>query len=718
MLLSRSAACTIILYNSKVGIQTMELLAPAGSPDSLVAAVRSGADAVYLGGSAFSARASAKNFDDDALREAVEYCHARGVKVYLALNTLLRQEELSAAVELSRYAASLPIDGMIVQDLGLVSLLQERAPKLRLNASTQMSVTNPAGARLLAKNGFPRVVVARELSLEQIREIKEGTLNTPIEIESFVHGALCMSVSGQCYFSSVLGSRSGNRGMCAQPCRLPFSVPGGTGNDLSLRDLSMISRISELEEAGVTSAKIEGRMKRPEYVAAATAACRYSADGKPIPAELTENLSAVFSRSGFTTGYPDGELGRSMFGIRSKEDVTGATKEVFAKLHALYKDEFARVPVSLGLLVHAGKPVTLTATDDEGHSAEALGECPEPALNRPIDEERCRTQLEKMGGTPFFAKQIACDIEPGLSMPISMLNRLRRDVLEQLLTMRSKHSPVPFTKLPIPEKEPHRPAKTLRLRASFRRVEDIPELAKQCELVYLPAMLPSKQFEDLLSRGFPVAASLPRGIFGTEKKLKERLNALKSMGVRDVWAGTLGGVGLALESGLKVHGGFSLNAMNTPALQWLQHQGLEDTELSFELSLSQAAALGGDLPRGLVVYGRQPLMLCRNCPGKNGSQSCAECGGNAWLTDRRGIRFPVMCDGDASEVLNSVPLYLADRMREVRGQDFGVLRFTVENSVEIEEIFRNYLGLRAVENTKRDKEQQPFTRGLYYRGIE
>lgn len=696
----------------------MEILSPAGSPESLTAAVRAGADAVYLGGSAFSARASAKNFNDDALRQAVEYCHARGVLVYLALNTLLRQEELPAALRLAEYACTLPVDALIVQDLGLISLLRERAPGLRLNGSTQMSVTCPAGARLLAKNGFHRVVLARELSLAQIREIKDGTADTPIELESFVHGALCMSVSGQCYFSSVLGSRSGNRGMCAQPCRLPFSVPGGTGHDLSLKDLSMIARIGELADAGVTSAKIEGRMKRPEYVAAATAACRLSGDGKPIPAELTENLSAVFSRSGFTTGYPDGQLGRQMFGVRSKEDVTGATKEVFSQLHSLYKDELSRVPVDFVLSVQAGRPVSLSVTDDDGRSVTVTGNCPQPAISRPLDEERCRVQLQKTGGTPFFARKIRCEIGEGLSLPMSSLNQLRRGAVEQLLLQRQFRAPVAFADLPVPQSVPHR-AENLRLRAMFRRAQDVPELAKQCELVYLPVSATSvRQFSELAERGFPVAAALPRGIFGSERQLAQRLGELRGAGIRHVWAGTLGAAGLALESKMQVHGGFSLNAMNTPALDWLARQGLCDTELSFELTLSQAAALGGSLPRGLVIYGRQPLMLCRSCPGKNGAQSCAECGGCATLTDRRGISFPVQCDGDASEVLNSVPLYLADRMREIRGQDFGVFRFTVENSVEIEEIFRNYLGLQTVEKTKRDKNSHPFTRGLYYRGIE
>lgn len=697
----------------------MEILAPAGSPESLIAAVRSGADAVYLGGRAFSARASAKNFDDDALREAVEYCHARGVKVYLAVNTLMRQEELGSALNLIEYACSLSIDAVILQDIGLAALLRERAPKLRRSGSTQMSVSSPAGARLLAKNGFQRVVLARELSLAEIADIHRETAETPIELESFVHGALCMSVSGQCYFSAMLGSRSGNRGMCAQPCRLPFSVPGGTGHDLSLKDLSMIPRLSELSAAGVVSAKIEGRMKRPEYVAAATSACRLSADGKPVPDDLSQNLSAVFSRSGFTTGYPDGKLGRHMFGIRSKEDVTVATKDVYAELHAYYKDEFSRVPVAFALNIQAGEPVTLTVRDTDGRSATAEGECPESALNRPIDAERCTVQLQKTGGTPFLAESITCTIADGLSIPISMLNRLRRAVLEDLLQQRAVREPIPFANKPF-EYRAHT-AQPMRLRAHFRNAADVPEAAKKCELVYLPVLSGKEQFQALKEQGFPIAAELPRGIFATEPLLRRRLLELKELGITDVWAGTLGAVGLALECGMTVHGGYSLNVANTPAIQWLAEQGLADTEVSFELTVAQAAALGGTLPRGLMVYGRQALMLCRNCPGGNGgtdASGCAACGKNTELTDRRGTQFPIQCQGGAGEVLNSVPLYMADRMREIRNQDFGVLRFSVENSVEIAEIFRDYLALQAVEKPKRDKNTQPFTRGLYYRGIE
>ena len=695
-------------------MEKIEILSPAGSPDSLLAAVRAGADAVYLGASAFSARAAAKNFDDDALRQAAGFCHARGVKVYLAVNTLILQDELPQALSLIQYACSLPVDALIVQDMGLVRLLRRCAPSLRLNASTQMSVTSPAGVRALAALGVSRVVLARELSLREIAEIRRGAGNRPIELEVFVHGALCMSVSGQCYFSSVLGSRSGNRGMCAQPCRLPFSVPGGTGHDLSLKDLSMIARIGELKGAGADSAKIEGRMKRPEYVAAATAACRLSADGEAVPPELTHNLSAVFSRSGFTTGYPDGRLGRDMFGIRSKEDVAGATKAVFSGLHELYREERPAVPVRFSLRVCAGEPVTLTARDEEGNLARASDIPPEPAVHRAVDEARCAEQLRKTGGTPVFTRDIRCEIGEGLALPVSRLNRLRRDALEQLETLRSHREPLPFSS-PAPGElfpGPHH-AGPMRLRARFQAAESVPDCARACELIYLPVSAPERDFVSLRGRGFSVAAELPRGIFGTEDALRKKLERLNELGFSGVWAGTIGAAALGREAGMTVHGGFSLNLVNTPALEWAREFGLADTELSFELTLEKAAALGGDLPRGLVLYGRLPLMLCRSCPGANAPGGCAKCGKNARLTDRRGTEFPILCGDGCSEVLNSVPLYMADRMDEIRSQDFGVLRFSVENSVEIEEIFRNYLALSPVEKPKGQ-----WTRGLYYRGIE
>lgn len=684
----------------------LEVLAPAGSRESLEAAVRAGADAVYLGGSSFSARASAKNFSDEELKSAVEYCHVRGVKVYLAVNTLLLEDELTEALEFIRYACTLPVDAVLVQDTGLLRLLQSCAPGLRLHASTQMSIHTPLGAAALEKAGIKRVVLARELSLREIEEIHKAT---PVELEAFVHGALCMSVSGQCYFSSVLGSRSGNRGQCAQPCRLPFSAPGGTGNDLSLKDLSMITRIGELEQAGIVSAKIEGRMKRPEYVAAAARACRLSADKQPVPQELMEDLRAVFSRSGFTTGYLDARRGREMFGIRSKEDVTDATGAVFAKLHGLYNKEYQRVPVRFTLKIKAGEPIFLIAENSEGFTACQSGEIPEAAVNRPIDETRCRDQLSKTGGTPFFAEDISCEIDDGLSIPVSALNGLRHAVLEELEEKRAKRTPIDFKMCALPQSGNHA-AEKMKLRARFVNTE-LPESAKQCELIYLPFNTEPNRLKELKQQGYPVALEIPRGMFGVENVIKYRLRVAKAAGITDVWAGNLGAAALGRELGLTVHGGFSLNITNTAALEWYRDFGLEDTELSFELTLAQAAEVGGTMKRGLLLYGRLPLMLTRNCPIANAG-GCKRCTITQFLTDRRKIRFPVQCYGTCSEVLNSVPLYMADRLGEVRNQDFGLLRFSTESAREAEEILQKYLagtGEIAAEH---------YTRGLYYRGIE
>lgn len=685
----------------------MEVLAPAGSPESLIAAVRAGADAVYLGGSRFSARAGAKNFSDEELSSAVRYCHARDVKVYLAVNTLLLDKELPAALDFVRFACSLPVDALLVQDLGLASLLRRHAPGLRLHASTQTGVHTPAGAAALRKAGFAQVVLARELSLPEIAEIHAAC---PIELEAFVHGALCMSVSGQCYFSSVLGSRSGNRGMCAQPCRLPFSAPGGTGHDLSLKDLSMISRLGELERAGVSCAKIEGRLKRPEYVAAASAACRLAADGKEIPPGLLEKLGAVFSRSGFTTGYPDGRRGREMFGVRSKEDVAAATGEVLSGLRKLYSSELMKIPVDFTLKIKYNKPMQLTAADAGGVCAAVSGAVPEPARHRPLDAARCAGQLQKTGGTPFFAARTDVDLDDGLSVPVSELNRMRREALSELLARRAERTPVPWKDFSDPVLPPHR-TEAFRLRARFPGT-DLPETAKKLELCFVPYATDPHRLSHLLENGFPAAVELPRGMFGIERAVRRRLEDAKAAGVTDAWAGTLDSVRLALDCGMTVRGGFSLNITNTPALEFYRELGVSDAELSFELTLRDAERLGGGMPRGLLVYGRLPLMLCRNCPAANSPKGCLSCRTAPELTDRRGAKFPIQCCGACSEVLNCVPLSLLDRMEELGRADFGTLRFSTESKAETERILTDTFA-----GTWKGAGPNSYTRGLSYRGF-
>ena len=688
-----------------------EVLAPAGSPESLTAAVRAGADAVYLGASRFSARAGAQNFGPEELRSAVEYCHARGVRVHLAVNTLLTDSELPEALQLAEYACSLPVDAVLVQDMGLARELLRRAPGLTLHASTQTGVHTAAGAQALFSAGFRRVVLARELSLGEIAEIHR---RCPIELEAFVHGAQCMSVSGQCYFSVSLGSRSGNRGMCAQPCRLPFSAPGGTGHDLSLRDLSLIGRTGELKAAGVCSLKIEGRLKRPEYVAAAVRACRLDADGEPVPAELRERLQAVFSRSGFTQGYADGKTGRAMFGVRSKEDAAEAGPETLRPLRALYAAEFPKIPVDFTLKIPYNKPIILSAGDGEGHTVSLSGAVPEPAISRPVTPERCAEQLRKTGGTPFFLRDFQCSAAPGLSVPAAELNRLRREALAALERERAVRQPVVFREDDGETLPPHL-AGPMKLRARFR-TGDLPEAAKRCELVYLPVTFGAERFSALLERGFPAAAELPRGLFGCEDRFAKLLREAGSAGVRDVWAGNLDSVRLALDAGLRVHGGFSLNITNTGALEWYRGLGLADAELSPELKLVQAAHLGGSMPRGLMIYGRLPLMLTRNCPAANSPRGCLHCKTAPELTDRRGIRFPVQCFGACSEVLNSVPLYLADRLRDLRNLDFGLLRFSAENPAEQEALLEAYFS--APDGAPPAPDGGTFTRGLSYRGFE
>ena len=685
--------------------QPIEILAPAGGMESIYPAVRMGADAVYLGAEQFSARAGAQNFSRQELKEAVEYCHIRNVRVYLAVNTLLRDPELKTALSLAEYAASLPVDGFIVQDVGFASLLREAAPKIRLHASTQMSVHTPAGAAALYDAGFSRVVLSRELSLEEIKEIHNAS---PIELEVFVHGALCMSVSGQCYFSAMLGSRSGNRGQCAQPCRLPFSVEGGTGYDLSLKDYSIVSRLKELEAAGVTSAKIEGRMKRPEYVAAATAVCRYAADGKKIPEELAQKLEAVFSRSGFTQGYLTGELGRGMFGIRQKEDVEAATSDVLKELRQLYKDEKQTIPLDFRVEIHKGRPAALHGKDSEGHSAMAQGPAPQRAETLAVTEARCLEQLQKTGGTPFFCRRLDAHIDSGLSLPVAELNQMRRAVVESLEKQRGQRKPMPFSTVAPPKGENHQASKKQKLRVWFEH-DRVPDCMKGCDLVYVPLSTPPQRLEELLNQEVNLAVHMPRGMFGREDAIRRQLAQAEEIGVSHVWVGNLGALALAQETDLFIHGGFSLNIFNTASVEWCEDNGLSDVELSFELTAEQARRIGGRLPRGLIAYGRLPLMLTRNCPNRNGA-GCSGCGEASSLKDRKGVSFPMICDHICTQILNSVPLEMEDRKSDFSGMDFTVLRFTVENSVESEEKFHAFHSGQAPKDG--------FTRGLYYRGVD
>lgn len=708
---------------SSVSVDALpEILAPAGSPDAVIAAVRCGADAVYLGGSRFNARGRARNFDDAALGEAVSYCHARGVRVYLTLNTLVRERELTDALDLAAQAAAYGVDACIVQDVGLARLLRQRWPGWRLHASTQLSCHTPAGVRELAAMGFARVVLARELTRDEIA----ACCGQGCEIEVFVHGALCMSVSGQCLLSAMLGGRSGNRGLCAQPCRLPFAVEreGGPARAhgtaaLSLRDGSLIPHVGELAALGVASFKIEGRMKRPEYVAAATAAVRQARDGV-TPAgygcaeALQEDLQRVFSRSGFTDGYYTGCRGASLFGTRREEDAA-ALEKAAGRLRRLYARELPRVPVTLRLTAQAGEPLMVEARDDRGHTVRAVGDVPAPGPGLSI--ERLREQLAKTGGTPFAA-QVTCIVQPHLALTCAQVNALRRTALDGLLAQRGRARPIAASQPPAAADDGRRQGLAWLYRrerpllvARFARAEQVPsDLA--ADVLVLPWDTPEEIWRCWCGR-LPVMAETPRGLFDSVGRERTWLERACACGVRAGVANNIGALPLLREAGLSLVAGWGLPLTNAAAAAALYDQGVSAVMLSPELTWAQQRfGLTLGLPAGAIVYGRLPLMLMRQCPvgAQRGCGPCRRSGEAATLVDRQGVRFPVQCTGGCAELLNSVPLYWADKPDAWAALDFAWLHFTTETPAEAAGVLEQY--------RRGGTPPAAFTRGLYLRGVE
>lgn len=688
----------------------LEVLAPAGSTESLIAAVRCGAAAVYLGLSDFNARRAAHNFTEDELAEAVAYCHARGVKVHLALNTLVRDDELADALRAAETACRLGVDALIVQDVGLARCIRAAAPTMPLHASTQLSCHTPAGVDLLREAGFSRVVLAREMSREEIA----ACAGRGAELEVFVHGALCMSVSGQCYFSAMLGRRSGNRGACAQTCRLPFApvdksvrpCPSDAAA-LSLKDNCLLEYISDLQALGVTSLKIEGRMKRPEYVAAGCAVYSAAARGETVEPETLDALKKVFSRTGFTDGYYTHRLGGEMFGTRRKEDVTAAAG-VLGGLARLYDKETPLVPVTMDFSARTDT-CTLTVADEDGHRVCVTADGAEPAINRPLDPARAREQLVKTGGTPFYTTATEVVIDEGLTLPMARLNALRRDALDTLLTERAKTAPIPFDKTAVP---PCPIGKATTETAWFIRLADAAQYSDNLRpyLVFLPLDTPTDIIRTLTAAGQKVGVDIPRGMFGREEIIAAILRAAAEAGAVAALCGNIGAIPLAKAAGLSPIGGFGLNVMNKQALSFCKGVHLAAATLSMELTFPQIQALGEPpLPVGILLYGRQPLMLTRNCPRKSALGSCAGCH-HQGLVDRTGAQFPVMCAGGCSEVLNTVPLYWGDRMSEIPHAAFYLFHFTTETSDEIAEVLAAY--------QQGTPPPPAITRGLYRRGVE
>lgn len=680
---------------------SIEILSPAGSFDSLVAAIRCGADAVYLGTKAFNARRNAGNFDFDELKEAVRYAHERSADIHVTLNTLVADNEITDAVNTVKHICESRADVLILQDLGVAFIAKTCAPDIKRHASTQTSVQTAWGVNLMSELGFSRVVLPRETSLKELENIRK---NTVAELECFVHGALCMSVSGQCYLSAMLGSRSGNRGLCAQPCRLPFSAENGTGHDLSLKDISLIKGINEIEKSGACSAKIEGRMKRSEYVAAATKSCFLAVRGEES-AQLDSALRAVFSRSGFTDGYAKGELSRDMFGTRLKEDVTSA-KQVLPMLERLYDKEQPLMPVSFYLSVIENETVTLSGSAMGKSYFADSGVVPEKAINKPVTDEILKQRLSKCGGTPFYISNIEIDLDDGLTVASSVVNSLRREVLENLLNKIGEREEKRFIPFKLSHSEHICTNKNLYVRLSD--ISQLPNELDDISVVYLPLDTDTEKLKTV-SKRVKVGVEIPRGIFGTADKIYARLKEVKKVGINLAYATNLDGLAMARELEMNIHTGFTLNIFNTLSLCELEKLGVGEATVSVEMTLQQIKKLGGNIKRGIIAYGNIPLMLTRNCPIRN-EKTCDKCKSNSYLTDRMGVKFPVVCKNGCSEVLNSRPIYLADRLSEIENVDFITLYFTKESKAQVTNIVRLYLN--------GEKPTGEFTRGLYYRGVE
>ena len=686
----------------------IEILAPVGNEEMLRAAVFSGADAVYLGFSGFNARTSANNFNADTLKDAVAFCHARGVAVHVALNTTVYGGELPALEQAIRAVAASGADAVICQDLAVATLIGKIAPQLPRHGSTQMSVHSLQGALELKELGFTRVVLARELSMPEVEHI---TKHCGIETECFVHGALCMCVSGQCYMSVFLGGRSGNRGSCAGPCRLPFeanALPEGKPgrlHHLSLKDNSVIDKLDKLQALGVASAKIEGRLRTPEYVAAAVSACLAGREGRAYDRDLLKN---AFSRSGFTSGYLDGKIDGTMFGVRSEADAE-QTKKTLPMLRELYRRERSRVPVKMKLEIEEGGE-KLTVTDADGSKAFAYGDAePQPARTDPT--ESLHRSLAKTGGTPFAVEDqdITVKMDGGpWFIPGSAVNELRREALDALLKKREVLRPWPTTEehvpaLPLRTLPPHRT-----LRARFESWEQVPERALDgIEYLILPIAQADRVPREWRAK---TLLELPRVMFGKlEEDTARRIAATQDAGFAGYEVSNI--AHLRLCRGLPMSGSFGLNITNQLAAQFYADNGLGSMLILPEVKDSDISIIapthnGRPVPTGVLVYGHMPLMITRACPLQN-IHDCAHCDKTGVLTDRKAKKFPVRCGLGVRTIYNPVPIYMGDKPGALT-VDYGVAYFTLESREEAAKILEMIRTHAPFEGD--------FTRGLYFKG--
>lgn len=678
----------------------MELLAPAGSFSALCAAVQSGADAVYIGGSNFSARRSAVNFSLEEIKKAANYCHLRGVKLHVAANILIKESEVKDFLSYIGELNDAGVDAVIIQDIGMASIVHEMYPDLPLHASTQMTVASSKAAEQLKKMGFSRIVLARELSKEAIAEIAR---KVDIEIEVFAHGAICMSYSGQCLMSSIIGGRSGNRGMCAQPCRLPYKIEDKSGYLLSPKDLCMVKRLKELREIGVASLKIEGRLKRNEYVAAVVGVYRKYIDnpGKVTFDDMKVLLDA-FSRSGFTDGYFDGTIGKSMM---CYDNPANSAENVFSddvKKRCREDANFKKKEVYMSASMKKNMPFMISLWDDEGNYAEAQSEAvAEIAQNKAMGKERLESQLLKMGNTPFTVKNVEIELDEGITMPVSEINSARRTASEMLI-QKIIETPMREKNDFIYERENQGYDLPPYLVAEVSNYEQ----AKVCIKSGISEIYADTHLANVLCKEFKdvnIIAKLPP-VMREDRKYETPLTD-------SILISNIG----QFDETKNCYGDFRLNIFNSASVEFYKY--LKRVTISPELNLKELSqvAVGCEV----IGYGRIPLMVMENCPLKALSK-CQNKKMKYFMTDRMKEKFPVRCnEGCTCEILNSKPIYMADKAEFVNKLKISAIRliFTVENSVECGKIIEEYK-MAILGKTAKVPPENSFTRGHFFRGVE
>ena len=687
----------------------LELLSPAGSMEALRAAVQNGANAVYLGVGNLNARQSAKNFTPQTLVDAVKYCHVRGVDVHLTLNTLVSDREMKEAAELIRHAAQYNI-----QDLGVVQLCRQIAPHIPIHGSTQMTIHSLPGVQLCAAMGMKRVVLSRELSREEIRYI---CANSPIEIEVFAHGALCMSYSGQCYLSAAIGGRSGNRGRCAQPCRQSYGY--GRWEEkypLSLKDNCLVHYLGELESMGVASVKLEGRMKKPEYVATVTAVYRKAIDEGVVTKPMMDALMTAFNRQGFTDGYYTSRVNRKMFGIR--QDTRDDPQWLQAARQSFEAGETPLVDLKFRAVVTVDGS-SLTATDPEGRTCTVNGPRPELARNIALTGEMLAQRVAKTGGTPYRCVEVRTRVDPGLIISAAAVNAMRRDVLNQLTALRARRADFPINPpKSVPDYRGPKDLPGLTVQVTTREQLTPNLLNSETAMLYVPLhiLAADPEMTGLLVQRGRLAVVLPRIVHdGEMPKLKKDLALLQSIGVKNALVGNLGLLASAREAGMRIHGDFGLNIYNSVSMNVLRSLEVCSALVSFEMTLPQIRDLSKAVNAEILAYGRMPLMITEQCliQGRTGECTCHL--GNTKLTDKTGAEFPILKDGDScrSVLFNGKKLSWLDRQDDLAKLGVWAIRlyFTTENAREVDRVLEDYLNPASFD-------PGACTRGLYLRGVE